>query len=196
MVKSKKKTKTKTKSKPNMSMLRKVEVKRLDYVLNHANPLSNISLLNGVGSGLLNYQRVGDMVNIKTLCIKGNVNFPDASNNVRLMVVLDTQPNGASPAFADLFTFPSTPVVSFVAPPARRRFKIIFDKQYAGGNVGPVARPIKLFKKLNFNTYYKSDLNGIGDIQTNALWIITLNDSSIAPHPALQLAVRVTYTDE
>lgn len=173
----------------------KAETKRLDYAYDVDSVVPNSALLNGCGQGLLDYQRIGSEVMFRSIFMRGTVTFPDSTNFVRLLLVIDTQPNAALPALADLLTFPGVPTISYIAPKALQRFQILADKVYCGGANGPVAKNVRIARKLNFKTRYLGAGNTIADINTNSLIFFYITDSGVVPNPNVELAIRVTYTD-
>lgn len=173
----------------------RAETRRLDYAYDLESVVPTFSLLNGCGQGLQDYQRTGSEVMFRNIYARGSVDFPDSSNYVRLLLVVDSQPNAALPVIADMFTFPLAPLISYIAPKALNRFRILMDKSISGGSAGPVAKSITFSRKLNFKTRYLSGGNTIGDINTNSLLLLYITDSNVLESPQVKLAIRVTYTD-
>lgn len=154
-------------------------------------------LLNGIGQGSGDFQRVGNEVCNQYAMLKFNIEYPDTTNRVRLMVVWDKQPNAAAPTPQDLFTYPAQPVDSFLNPDSKARFHVLKDVLSSGGTAGGPATKaynwkINLRKKT---TLYKLGNDTITSIQTNALWVICMSDSGISPNPRVNYMCRLNYID-
>lgn len=178
--------------------LRQVEVKRRDEVLTLSPALSTgaqFQIVNPVPNGNLDFQRIGNTITCLSLQLKASITFPDSTNRVRLLIIQDKQCNGAVPVQADFLTFPLNGINSFINPDSRARFKIHHDKVYSGGAQGTVATAVNIYKKINCKTLYNNSTDIVSAITTNALYIVLLSDSSITPHPVLEGACRLRYTD-
>lgn len=154
-------------------------------------------LLNGLAQGAGDFNRVGNEVCMNYLMAKLNIEFPDTTNRVRIMIVLDKQPNGAAPAAADLWTYTAQPVDSFLNPDSKARFHVIKDVLVSGGTSGgPATKAFNWKIPMRKKTVlYKGIADTIASIQTNALWLVTCSDSGLPPNPRLNYMFRLNYLD-
>jgi len=182
------------------------EVKTVDTIVGNAGgiafPLNttnnNLQYCNliAVGSGFNN--RVGRRIEMQSLhltgFIKQTANTTTTNDYVRIAVVYDRQPNGASTVFNNVFldydaiSGTSTTSLSGLNPDERERYAILADirlelpaSNHTNGTTGSTdgAMPsfeINRFIKLrNLLTHYSADSSPpvIGDISTGALFVIT-----------------------
>lgn len=179
-------------------VLRKqVETKYHD-IFGNLNVLSStyaIQLINGLSQGAGDFTRVGNEVYNTTLYAKIGVSFPDSTNYVRIMIVWDRQPNGLLPVAADLLTYPASPVYSFLNPDSKARFRVMYDKLLCGGTNSPGAITINKKFKLCKSTLYKGITDTIASVNSGALYLITMNDSGVAPNPQVDYMFRMCYRD-
>lgn len=135
----------------------------------------------------------------------GNVNVP--TQLVRMILLVDNQPNGAAPTVLDLLTG-SAPQCHLNLN-NRDRFKILVDKQwpfdaYHRDNInnfstwGRTMHAIKKFKKLNIETVFNG-INGgtIADITTGALWLFWIGGVAAGTNTDVNTwsECRVKYID-
>lgn len=122
----------------------KPEMKAVD--LDFIHPLfdvtGNPTLLNGAVPGAQSYQRIGRRVCLKSILIRGMINFGAHNNNfaddcVRILVIYDRQSNGATPALADVIQSQSPAGVPITSPYSpmninnTRRFLVLKDQSWA-----------------------------------------------------------------
>lgn len=161
-------------------------------------------LLNGIGSGSFNYQRIGDRVRLHSMDFQGNLsNGTVVQRNVRIMVVLDKQPNASTIVPANFL--PATALYnSFYSLDAiPSRYHVLYDKLYNMGVQGGATDIIdqrnfrirKRWKKGILVQYLQGfSTAGIGDISTNALWLLAIVDNGTTP-PTLTGSSIVRYVD-
>jgi len=152
--------------------------------------------------------RIGRKTQIKSLYLRGRLFWEAGSLNTnsqqaRLMIVWDSQPNGAAPAVTDLLS--SADPASHLNPNNRDRFRVICDKEYIMGPFNgatpafgtPSGHNIKIYKKLNIESIFNATNGGtIADITSGALymfWIGTL--ASGTNDLNAQVSTRVRYAD-
>lgn len=180
------------------------------------NTTGTISLLNGCIQGTDYTQRIGRKIQLKSLYVRGRVQLETALNGVqispqmaRMMLVVDTQPNGVVFAITDL--------LNTAAPESqlnlnnRDRFMIICDKEwvfdpyiiqgtatqsFAVG--GRTISPLKKYKKLNMETIFNSGNAGtIADMTSGALYMVWLGSQPAGAATDLNAIVstRVRFKD-
>jgi len=154
------------------------------------------ALLNGLGQGTGDFARIGNEVINQRLQVKCTITFPDAVNECRVIVFWDKQANSAIPINSTLFTFTADPVHSFFNPDSKGRLQILKDVLVSGGAQGPVSKSFNWsFPLRNKRTLYNGVTNAIESVVTNALYIMTINDSLAVPNPQFDWISRLTYTD-
>lgn len=191
------KVKKAVKKEVKKALNKELEVKQIEAAFTMTPILGaiNLQLVNGIAVGADDFQRVGNQIKAKALRIKGDIQFADSVNKVRMLVILDKQPNNAIPALADLFTFTATPLISFKSSDNNARFTFLRDKTYTIGSGGPVGKAIDWYIKCGFKTHYTSNNATIADIRTNALYIAFMTDSGAVPNPILNACYKFEYTD-
>lgn len=162
--------------------------------------------------------RIGRKILLKSVYIRGWIAGTQATNTtagqaisqlVRLMIVFDTQPNGAAIVPGDVLDVGTTPV-SHLNINNRDRFQILCDKQYTidpydlgltasstYASTSGQTRPFKFYKKLNKEMIFNStNGGGIADITTGALWFIFVGSNpSGATDSTVYYTSRVRYLD-
>lgn len=159
------------------------------------------------------YDRIGRKTVAKSVYIRGYIsiqaslaltNIDVPSHMARMIIFVDSQPNGAAPAVTDLLNTAS--VASQLNPNNRDRFQIIKDKQFsfdawavndqrAGFN--RTTYPIKCYKKLNLETIFGQTSAGtIGDINTGALYMFWIGSTNIDQGDTATLGTRIRFDDQ
>jgi len=188
------------------------ELKSVENAAIQAAPLSNstgsVTLINGVATGTDYTDRVGRKIIIKSIYIRMTA-YPYTTGTIdntkgeclRLMLVMDTQPNGALAAVADILNG-SGDVNAPMNLNNRDRFKVLYDKQIgfpsftttsgALVNGSPMLKPIKIYKKCNLEVIFNGTGSTIGSIQTGALLVLQLS-----AHAAIETlyTARVRFSD-
>lgn len=196
-----------TMAKKALDSLRTGEEMKFCDVQNNAGAVSfagQINALISVGQGSDINQRVGDKITLKHLNIKGTVAYNAAAgalgaNQVCIMVICDTQNNGAAPAVTDVLS--NSAVGTVCAPNApsvmtnHGRFRIVKRELFTVGGAGPnmltfdwFIRPRRHQQNVFFNgtlgtSYYK-----------NAYYIIAITDVNVND-PYIGWFSRAAYVD-
>jgi hypothetical protein len=165
--------------------------------------------------------RVGRKTNCKSLYIRGKLEITKASSMAlctvgstlnRLIIFIDSQPNGATPAVTDLLV--SASPSSQLNANNRDRFHILKDKVYgldacAIDNTGQNAEnswgrtiiPIKIYKKINLETIFNAtDDATISSINSGALYMFWIGNAGFQASEAnwvitANLSTRVRFDD-
>lgn len=164
--------------------------------------------------------RIGRKTMIKSVYVRGNLQIrnaaaaPALNTNTfnppqlcRMIIMVDLQPNGATPLITDLLT--SATVQAQLNPNNRDRFRIIKDKQYSldllnisnNGNVlygfeNRTTHDIKCYKKLNLETIFnQTNAGSIGDISSGALYMVWMGSNNSAVGAVANLSTRVRFDD-
>ena len=134
----------------------------------------SVTLLDGVATGTDYTQRIGRKILLKSLYITGYVAPPGAttvgSNIARIILVYDSQTNGAAPIITDVLN--SANAADQLNLNNRDRFKVLMDKRMALGEINTVATQsysanpsvynVKKFIRLNHDVQYSGTTNAIG----------------------------------
>lgn len=182
------------------------------------NTTGAITLLNGSTQGTDYTNRIGRKIVVKSLYIRGAMLNEQANNQLttgtqgaqagRMIVFVDMQPNGATPAVTDLLV--SASPYSQLNLNNRDRFKIIKDKMYffdpyvytttatqASAALTNQIKQIKCYKNMNLETIYNSGNAGtIGDIQSGALYLLFIGSATSGTTDLnANLSIRVRFVD-
>lgn len=138
--------------------------------------LGPVSTLNAITRGDNNDERDGDSVKCMSVRVNGFIDNSNAGRAiVRIMLVLDKQPNGSVAAVTDIFKAPvSTGPINM---DNKKRFSIIYDRNYylEGYNATAPARSSQLFqfyKKLGKNGVSSRYYDTAGTVSSNAIYLI------------------------
>lgn len=144
----------------------------------------NLVLLNACAQGTTAHGRIGERIQIKSILVRACIQVPDAdvaqvsfSQCVRVMIVLDRQPNGLSFAVNDLLDTSHTAsnvVTSGQNLTYRQRFKILCDRHYVLAGASNAAEYLfEYYAKKNITVEYNgtSATPTVAEIRTNALWL-------------------------
>lgn len=181
---------------------------------------ATFSLLNGTVEGSSFYNRIGRRIEMKSLHLTGwfdqTGNGAGVDDYVRVMVVYDSQPNGATPVITALLTSydfagnTDTTVSAHLNLNNRDRFTMLADIRMAtvrdagastDGAIGftnscqesNVNRYIKL---KGLQTMYQTSTGAIGDITTGALWLVTYGRVAAATSSyTFEYSARLRYRD-
>lgn len=148
----------------------------------------SVTLLNGIATGDDNTDRDGRQVHNKSIQVVGHVRPVDGSTGAvlcRLMLVWDSQPNGAIATIANILTA-STSCANLNLD-NRERFTILKDWAYSNGGIdttatqtyamSPTTTAIKWFIPLGGKkTTYGNTGNTIASINTGALLLVSIGN--------------------
>lgn len=184
-----------------LSMLN-TEEKRKDYIpsiFNITNTgiiFEHSSLLQGTSSTT----RVGQEIRMKDFFMRYSLSLNAAatSNNVRVIVFLDRQPNGAIPLVTDILQTATyySPMNALKA----KRFKILCDDMYSlSANFPNKFKKCyldlqKKLKGVDQRTEYKSNLGTPADFSTNIICTLFISNAS-ANYPTGEFYARLKYID-
>lgn len=166
-----------------------------------------VTALNLVAVGDDNTDRDGRQVHLHSVHIQGVVRPVDAqsgANFSRLMLIWDSQPNGALPSITDILV--SSTSLSGTNLNNRERFTILRDKRYEVGGVSDTATQsytispgmhvINEYVKLKgIKTTYSGTTATIGSVSTGALLMVTISNLAAGLGSAFDLSTRVRFYD-
>lgn len=154
-------------------------------------------LLNNLFQGDSATTRTGNSVVARTLEMRINIRQNPLSTSdaqgLRVILMWDKQANGSLPALNTILQ--STDYLSPVNDSYRKRYKIIYDKNFVVNDGGPLIVQTKKVKKLgNTVSRYNGNSGGIADIITNSL-LMYLISSDASNGPTINYSFRLRYTD-
>ena len=177
---------------------------------------TQLQLLNGCAPGSQNFNRIGRKITMKSLQIRGRVQFKDTTGGptqVRMIVVYDKQPNGAAPTFANIISSQNIAgtidslISCFPNLDNRDRFEIIRDRMYESGVIQDTATQayaagmplctISEFIPLGArDTQFNAGTAGtIGDITSGSLYVFFISNQANANGVDVLCAFRTRFTD-
>jgi len=203
----------------------KGEVKSLDLASTQygISTTATITPLNLIRAGTSFFNRIGRKISMKSLHIKCFLTAVRTAgfDYARIMVVYDSQTNGAVPTIADILQdcdqagTNSTSSLSSANLNNRDRFRIIMDERVvlpaitvAGGVVTAEGSPDPMQKFIDldrfiplkgYSTVYKADSSPavIGDIATGGLYFVTLGaQASGSEGYNAYMSSRLRYRDQ
>lgn len=162
-----------------------------------------MTLLNGTATGTDFTNRIGRKVCWKSFLITGLIQVQDAAvdaNLWRIMVVYDSQPNGALPAITDVLT-----QATATAPMNlnnRDRFRVLMDKMgtlgyynAASGLADKTSTMIRKYKRINLETIYDGTTAAIADIQSGSIFLLTIGTNANGLGSQCWIHVRMRFVD-
>lgn len=194
------------------------KVNDLSVATYQANTTGSITLLALPILGSDFNQRIGRKIFLRSLYVRGSVKIENSgvasaivtpSQQARMIILLDKQPNGAAPAITDILV--SAHPASQLNLNNRDRFNIIKDKCYTFGPYtvsttatqsfaavgGGIIYNVKMYKKLKCDMIFNATNGGtIADINSGALYMVWIGDqaSSSSDINAI-LSTRVRFDD-
>lgn len=200
------------------SSVQERKVSDISTAVYQVNTTGSITLLHNPVLGSDYTQRIGRKTSIKSLYVRGLVQLELAAIGMpgatgacmaRMIIFIDSQPNGAVPAITDLLV--EALPQSQLNLNNRDRFRIVKDREYvydpflvsttatqAIANWGRVIHPVKMYKKLNIETVFNGTNGGtIADINTGALYMLWVGNLGAGTNVDMNAIVstRVRYKD-
>lgn len=188
----------------------RIEKKYVDNIV-AASPTDGVptaTLLNGIAQGDGPDQRNGRQITMKSIQLRLMISPTDGgtaiAGNVRIVLLLDRQPNSAAPTISDVFT--GTNAMTLTNLDNRQRFQILGDMVYdVGGQINLTAAPVAgggfparncvYYRKYGHTVTYNGTTNAIGSIASNSIYLICLSANSPSTGFQVQGYARVRFTD-
>jgi len=179
-----------------------VDVALANYALDTT---GTVALLNGVATGTDFTNRIGRKVCWKSIVITGvceSTNATAAVNLGRVMIIYDSQPNGALPVGTDVLLTASA--LSPMNLNNRDRFRVIMDKYLtfgieergAGTSVADkTVNMVHKYKKITYETIFDGTAATIADIQSGSIFILTVGTTAAALGHIMSAQIRLRFTD-
>lgn len=138
------------------------------------------STLCKIPQGDTEVQRDGRRCIIKSISMRGYIQNCDTTvqtANYRVILILDTQANGANPSYADVFKTTTTNTFNNLENSRRFRtlksWKVSLSNQITGQGV---YRNLKFYKKCNIPMEYSGTTGAIATIKSNNLIVFTISE--------------------
>lgn len=159
-----------------------------------------------IPQGVTESTRVGRKCTLKKLSLKGQISMGsittigDTENQVRFIIYLDKQCNGATAAVTDILE--SASVNSFRNLANSGRFQVLKDFKhvlmprscFAGASVPTVVK-ISCNLNLNLPIEYSSTTGALTEIRSNNIGILSVCDSALGL-PSVAYTVRARFGDQ
>lgn len=164
-----------------------------------AQTTATVTLLNGIDDGATSSTRIGRRVNLVSLTYRfsGSMAATTAGGSpIRLLIVYDRQPNGATPAITDIVILDT--ISSTMNLANSKRFKVLVDDcSQQIGTAGPQSFYISGFRRLNLDMEFNDNSTAtITSIQEGAIFaIVWQNGNLITANPTNSLITRIRFTD-
>lgn len=166
-----------------------------------------VTSLNLIPQGTTDQTRIGNKIRIVKIHFKGSITW-SATNDirfgeVRLVLVLDTQANGANPAWADIFDSSGQAVDQFRNIDNSERFKVLkefkkrpvsFMYDTVNANVHATMTILKFNKKCDIPIHYSSTTGAITEVRSNNLVLLAVSNNGDDTH-FLNGNWRIRYSD-
>ncbi|AXQ66153.1 MAG: coat protein [Cressdnaviricota sp.] len=134
---------------------------------------ASITLLNGTATGTDFTNRIGREILMKSIYLRLTAyNGTDQDASLRIMLVYDKQPNGATPAITDILT--ASDIISPNNLNNKDRFTTISDKVRKISTASDRGFWHKKYKYIQYNTQYSGTTNVINSIASGALWLVLI----------------------
>jgi len=165
----------------------------------------SITMLAGTATGTDFTNRIGRKVIWKSFLVQGHSIPQDASvspNLGRVMIIYDSQPNGANPVILDVLT--AADATSGMQLNNRDRFRVLWDKRVVNGVYADAAtqatadqtiKEIRKYKKINLQTIYDGTGATIADIQSGNIFLLTIGTQANGASYNARLFIRLRFND-
>jgi len=168
---------------------------------------SGINILNstlvGIQQGTTDTTRIGRKITVKKIKWRFRIDLPatatagNTSDQVRLVVLLDKQANGAAPAVTDVYA--DNNVLSFRNLDNTGRFVVLMDRQYGINTESGISTSFgekiivdTFFKGCNIPVDYTANVGDVTDIASNNLVTLAMSRNGFA---GVTGKLRISYTD-
>ncbi len=170
------------------------ELKRVDSALSVQPPVAGlVTLISGMARGDDFNQRIGLKTEIKSFLIRWRavLHANASATGIRVALVQDKQVNGVLPGTNDIY---GGALLSPVSHQRTQRFIVLWDKFIQLNDNSGKERYGKKYRKLNIKASYAGAGSAIGNIMTNALYLVTFSDEAVN-FPVFDFETRLTMID-
>lgn len=151
-----------------------------------------------IGQGDAVSDRQGDSIKVTKLQMKYYIEQGGSATQtqIRIMLILDKQANGALPSVGDFLLDASVDdqLVSLLNLDNKFRFIVLYDRLITLSSSGTRTIGGKVFKKMQTHIRYSGTTNSTSNIQSNNYFLyIASNETST--NPSITYMLRVKYVD-
>ncbi len=144
--------------------------------------------------GLTAITRVGDQVRWVNMMYNMTIKMHASATetNLRLMLILDRQPNNAVATVAQVLETSS--VTGLREINTGKRFYVYHDKVFSMSSAGETALSEQYYRKINVKTEFNANAGTVADISTNNIFFLLISDEATNV-PSVNLQIRMRYID-
>lgn len=170
------------------------------------NTTGSVTLLNGVAAGTDYTDRIGRRIQLASFQLRGLILPEDTSTNAnlwRVMLVWDTQPNNLVATIAMILQQSTSTSMNNLDN--RDRFRVLWDAEGASGAYAttatqavaqsPSVTTLNEFRSLSLTTTFDGATSNINDINSGALYLVTIGNQVSGAASSLIASVRVRFRD-
>lgn len=153
-------------------------------------------ITDGIPTGSTTGQRIGDMINARSVELHGNILRGDASNFVRIIVFQWRVSDSTAPVLGDIIGSPAKWWDGYNGD-KRSYYTILWDKTFPmsqNGSNDVVAFKKKIYKRMASRLEYETGASNSPG--THMLYYILLSDSGAIGHPLVNIYTKFNYKDE
>lgn len=158
-------------------------------------------LFNGIAQGTSAFERVGRSIKVASFQLNFNVQKQTsvADTKVRVILLLDTQANGAQPTINQILSSTTDNEIAILSPRNlnnRKRFIILRNWMFALNDGVKRVQFVKYYRKFGFHTQYDSNTGGgIASIISNSLHLVAFSNQTGASSPDITYEGTIRYID-
>lgn len=174
-----------------------VEFKHIDTAGTTVNPTATgvVLPMNSCAEGTASYERNGLSVRNKSLFIRGFVTGNASATNtlLRIMVVKELNPNGATPLITDIIET-GFREISLMNNINGKEFKVLYSKFITMSADGSETAFFEKYLKLNGHTKYNSSSGAATSIDYGGYYLV-LASNQMTNTPTVNYTSRIRYVD-
>lgn len=167
-------------------------------------------LTSAIAQGTAYDERIGRKIKLHSIDLRGHFTYTptaitDGDANVRVVLVLDKQTNGALYTAGSLFHDTAHTFYTHFNVENNQRFTILYDKVFrlpienentAAGTPGSVEKPFHIRKKLNHVLEFDTSVAGtIADLKSNSLSMYTVSGTNGSGKIVKDMEMQLEFSD-
>lgn len=140
--------------------------------------------INEIQAGNAFYNRIGSKIVVKSIALHATLNALATTPQVcvRVALIYDRQPNGAAPAFTDMFAMYPGAVNAFAGGiniQNKNRFLILRDQFFTLDTAQSLVKQICIYAKGRWEVSFGPSAGNIGDIFTGSLLLVAYHGTAV-----------------
>lgn len=174
-----------------------VEFKNHDVVNNSFSNVSttgSITALNYVAQGDGSEGRDGNMFRMKSIELRYQLAMDtleeQQTTGIRVMIFLDTDPNGSGPTLATLLDQTTNPMISPRNLDNRSRYMVLHDRIHQLNPNGQESICRKFYKKVDFKVLFAGATATNATLKKNGLYILFVSDQTNQAQQTFNCRIR------